>query len=113
MIYTLSSILLVDGGWSSWNGWSPCTETCGGGYQARTRVCNKPPPSSGGNDCTADGSENVEAQGCHENITCSSTIINMSTKPTESKLTTEDKTKKTTTFTSQTDPTSTNEDQDG
>ena len=41
----------VDGGWSEWTSLTTCSATCGGGTQTRTRECNNPPLSCGGNDC--------------------------------------------------------------
>ncbi|XP_062437683.1 hemicentin-1 [Rhea pennata] len=41
----------VDGEWSSWLPWGPCSETCGKGSQTRLRLCNNPPPSNGGSRC--------------------------------------------------------------
>uniref|UniRef100_A0A8C3J6R6 Hemicentin-1 n=1 Tax=Calidris pygmaea TaxID=425635 RepID=A0A8C3J6R6_9CHAR len=41
----------VDGEWSSWLPWAPCSETCGKGTQTRLRLCNNPPPSHGGSHC--------------------------------------------------------------
>ncbi|XP_010131672.1 PREDICTED: LOW QUALITY PROTEIN: hemicentin-1-like, partial [Buceros rhinoceros silvestris] len=41
----------VDGEWSSWLPWSPCSETCGKGTQTRLRLCNNPPPSYDGSYC--------------------------------------------------------------
>lgn len=42
----------VNGGWSSWNSWSMCQKTCGGGTQTRYRYCNHPPPQQNGKPCT-------------------------------------------------------------
>ncbi|VDI02392.1 Hypothetical predicted protein, partial [Mytilus galloprovincialis] len=41
----------VDGIWGSWNIWSVCNATCGGGMKKRTRNCNNPCPSDGGSTC--------------------------------------------------------------
>ncbi|KAJ3646138.1 hypothetical protein Zmor_023740 [Zophobas morio] len=40
-----------DGGWSNWSPWGPCSRSCGTGVQFRTRKCNNPTPSNGGNVC--------------------------------------------------------------
>lgn len=37
------------GGWSQWSQWSQCSVTCKVGQKQRTRECNNPPPSCGGN----------------------------------------------------------------
>ncbi|KAG8182020.1 hypothetical protein JTE90_013951 [Oedothorax gibbosus] len=41
----------IDGHWSAWSDWQPCTVTCGVGVQVRTRECNNPEPLYGGNFC--------------------------------------------------------------
>ena len=41
----------VHGGWSSWSGWTSCTQSCGSGSQERSRTCTSPPPRYGGNYC--------------------------------------------------------------
>ena len=41
----------VDGGWGEWTSLTTCSATCGGGTQTRTRECNNPALSCGGNDC--------------------------------------------------------------
>ncbi|XP_058943143.2 probable endochitinase [Pocillopora verrucosa] len=52
----------VDGGWSDWSVWGPCTVTCGGGTQARNRSCTNPPPSNGGKKCTGPDTETQQCQ---------------------------------------------------
>ncbi|XP_049884796.1 semaphorin-5A-like [Pectinophora gossypiella] len=57
----------VDGGWSPWSSWSPCTSTggtaCGpaAGWRERRRTCTDPAPKHGGADC--DGNK-VDRQVC-------------------------------------------------
>ncbi|XP_054707087.1 semaphorin-5A-like [Uloborus diversus] len=42
----------VDGDWSQWSSWSPCSSSCGGGVQYRERACDNPKPSGTGADCS-------------------------------------------------------------
>ncbi|CAL4153980.1 unnamed protein product, partial [Meganyctiphanes norvegica] len=51
-------IAKVDGEWSNWGPWTTCTLPCGGGVKHRTRVCDAPAPSSGGDPCQ--GQEKLE-----------------------------------------------------
>lgn len=57
--------ILVDGHWSDWMRWSPCSSTCGSGMKTRARMCTNPAPSQGGKDCV--GSP-YEMQQCFEII---------------------------------------------
>lgn len=51
----------INGGWSNWSVWSPCTKTCGLTHRMRKRFCNTPAPKYNGSDCTG---ENVEYEEC-------------------------------------------------
>lgn len=41
----------VNGGWSNWNSWSACNQSCGTGEQERNRTCTHPIPINGGKPC--------------------------------------------------------------
>ena len=57
-------LCIVNGGWSRWEDWSPCSETCGErGFQMRSRTCNNPRPQHGGLPCA--GSQQ-SVQKCRE-----------------------------------------------
>lgn len=42
----------VDGGFSAWSDYTPCTVSCGLGTKLRTRSCTNPRPQHGGLNCT-------------------------------------------------------------
>ena len=50
-------MLTVDGGWSSWSAYTPCTKKCGGGVKTRHRTCTNPTPAYEGKDCTGEISQ--------------------------------------------------------
>ena len=56
----------VHGGWGEFGDWEACPATCGGATHKRYRECNNPVPEFGGEDCTVDGSTNVETKICNE-----------------------------------------------
>ncbi|XP_066436092.1 properdin isoform X2 [Eleutherodactylus coqui] len=63
---TLSECCPRAGGWSEWSTWSHCSVTCKTGQRQRTRECNNPVPSCGG-DCIG---PRVQTEGCDTNQIC-------------------------------------------
>jgi len=51
----------LDGAWSEWTLWTDCSKTCGTGKQVRTRKCDNPRPTNGGEKCEG---EKKEAKDC-------------------------------------------------
>lgn len=67
---TSCPVVSVNGGWSSWSGWSDCTATCGGGTKTRSRSCNSPAPSGGGAACSG---SSTDTNSCNTGA-CSGTV---------------------------------------
>jgi len=42
----------VDGEWGDWSSFSSCSKSCGSGLKYRTRQCDNPAPSDGGENCS-------------------------------------------------------------
>ena len=57
-------ISVIDGGYSEWCPFTPCSVTCGGGVKHRSRTCTNPPPENGGKHCDQLGPEK-ESQVCN------------------------------------------------
>ena len=47
-----SKLIVVNGGWSAFGAYGPCSKACGGGNKKKSRVCNNPYPAHGGNPCS-------------------------------------------------------------
>ncbi|XP_076079208.1 coadhesin-like [Mytilus galloprovincialis] len=45
------------GNWGRWTRWSSCSVSCGTGSRKRTRSCDNPAPSNGGQDCSGYGTD--------------------------------------------------------
>ena len=52
----------MDGGWTDWEDWTPCSQTCGTGSQERERSCTQPRPAFGGKDCVGVSRETKSCQ---------------------------------------------------
>ena len=53
----------VNGNFSEWTLWTPCSVTCGQGIMTRKRFCTNPSPTPGGRDCLELGPD-------HEKTSC-------------------------------------------
>ena len=58
------NVITVHGNWGHWENLGTCSVTCGGGVQVRTRVCNNPPPTHGGNQCPGKAMEKSPCNTC-------------------------------------------------
>ena len=59
--------MTVKGEWGQFGDWEQCAVSCGGANHRRYRKCNDPAPEYGGDNCTIDGSTDVESKRCNEN----------------------------------------------
>lgn len=65
-----SFVFTVNGGWTDWSEWLPCSTSCGGGDQNRYRYCSNPVPGLGGHICVG---KSIEKKVCNT-MTCPSKI---------------------------------------
>jgi len=52
----------INGGWTNWTVWFPCSVSCGGGIQISIRFCTKPYPARDGKYCVG---QSVKKQVCN------------------------------------------------
>ena len=55
---------MVNGSYSKWSAFGPCSVSCGGGKQQRVRYCNNPVPKNGGSNCSSLGTS-VQMKYCN------------------------------------------------
>lgn len=61
----------VNGGYSNWKEWGPCSRTCGQGFQERIRLCNNPEPANGGRSCSG---PTIDSRKCHVGLCPGKTV---------------------------------------
>jgi len=84
----------LDGSWGSWSRWGGCSRTCGAGISFRSRACNNPRPTYGGQACRGKNEEfklcninrcikggDVRAEQCQSEFYMASTRSNKGLKP--------------------------------
>ncbi|KAK7933456.1 hypothetical protein WMY93_004352 [Mugilogobius chulae] len=59
---TISLKVQINGGYSNWEEWGPCSSTCGQGFQERIRLCNNPEPANGGRSCSGPSIDSRKCQ---------------------------------------------------
>ena len=57
----------IDGSWTEFGAFGPCSVTCGDGIQVRSRTCTNPAPEHGGLPCVGDIQE---TQACSTGVAC-------------------------------------------
>ncbi|XP_060079616.1 scavenger receptor cysteine-rich type 1 protein M130-like isoform X2 [Ylistrum balloti] len=57
----------IDGQWTAWNSWSPCSVSCEDGTRTRSRQCLDPAPAHGGLYCPGD---QHDTERCSSGIMC-------------------------------------------
>ncbi|KAI5109464.1 semaphorin-5B [Silurus meridionalis] len=55
------------GGWTPWSSWTPCSTSCGVGFEVRQRSCSNPTPRHGGRVCVG---QTREERLCNEDSVC-------------------------------------------
>ncbi|XP_052069551.1 uncharacterized protein LOC127708599 isoform X3 [Mytilus californianus] len=64
----------VDGEWGDWSTWTTCNAYCGTGKKYRSRACDNPEPSNGGQDCAGSTEESAD---CVNGECCAPRVFDM------------------------------------
>ncbi|CAF4991175.1 unnamed protein product, partial [Rotaria sp. Silwood1] len=67
----IQDLQIINGNWSEWSLWSPCTRTCGSAIQKSERYCNNPKPENGGQYCPG---QSTRIQSCENNPPCEDSV---------------------------------------
>ncbi|KAA8592798.1 hypothetical protein FQN60_018253 [Etheostoma spectabile] len=59
---TITLKVQINGGYSNWEEWGPCSSTCGQGFQERIRFCTNPEPANGGRSCSGPSIDSRKCQ---------------------------------------------------
>ncbi|XP_061624718.1 hemicentin-1 isoform X2 [Phyllopteryx taeniolatus] len=59
---TITLKVQINGGYSNWQDWGPCSSLCGQGFQERVRLCNNPEPAHGGRSCSGPSIDSRKCQ---------------------------------------------------
>ncbi|XP_019718321.1 hemicentin-1 isoform X1 [Hippocampus comes] len=62
---TITLHVQINGGYSNWQDWGPCSSICGQGSQERSRLCNNPEPANGGRTCIG---PSIDSRTCHAGL---------------------------------------------
>ena len=55
-------LISVNGSWSQWSPWQPCSVTCGGGNRTRSRTCSNSTQKWNGKECYG---RNISTERCN------------------------------------------------
>ena len=57
LLYLFTCYISVDGNWTPWSEYGPCSATCDAGFEQRLRTCTAPCRNQYGEDCYGDDTQ--------------------------------------------------------